>query len=101
MRTAVDTNVISALWSGEPSARRIEAHLGDAKNQGGLVIGAPVYAELLAHPKATESFVNAFLADTGIAVDFDFHHSVWLEVGKRLPAMLLGGVLHTTNHADC
>ena len=46
-------------------------------------MGAPVYAELLAHPKATESFVNGFLADTGIDVDFDFQQSVWLEAGRR------------------
>ncbi|PYT70986.1 MAG: hypothetical protein DMG39_14185 [Acidobacteria bacterium] len=46
-------------------------------------MGAPVYAELLAHPKATESFVNGFLADTGIDVDYEFQQSVWLEAGRR------------------
>lgn len=83
MRTAIDTNVVSALWSKEPLILKIVSKLGDAKREGGLVIGAPVYAELLAYPKATESFVNSFLADTGIAVDFDFQQSVWLEAGKR------------------
>jgi predicted nucleic acid-binding protein len=48
-----------------------------------LVVGAPVYAELLAYPKATESFVHNFLADTGITVDFELVQSVWVEAGRR------------------
>jgi predicted nucleic acid-binding protein len=83
MRTAIDTNVLSALWSGEPPAADLARKLGETKTEGGLVVGAPVYAELLAHPKATESFVNQFLADTGIVVDFEFQQSVWLEAGRR------------------
>ncbi len=61
----------------------IAKQLGDAKSDGGLVIGGPVYAELLAYPKATESFVNGFLADTGVAIDFEFQQPVWLEAGRR------------------
>jgi len=83
MRTAIDTNVLSALWSKESLASDIAKNLGNAKTEGGLVVGAPVYAELLAHPKATESFVNRFLADTGIDVDFEFKQPVWLEAGRR------------------
>lgn len=83
MRTAIDTNVLSALWSKEPVASDIAKKLGNAKAEGGLVVGAPVYAELLAYPKATESFVNGFLADTGIDVDFEFQRPVWLEAGRR------------------
>ena len=81
--TAIDTNVLSALWSKEPLAGEIARKLGNAKTEGGLVVGAPVYAELLAHPKATETFVNRFLADTGIVVDFVFEQPVWLEAGRR------------------
>src|ERR1700687_1508288 len=83
MRTAIDTNVLSALWSKEAFASDIAKNLGDAKTEGGLVVGAPVYAELLAYPKATESFVNSFLADTGITVDFELQQPVWLEAGRR------------------
>jgi predicted nucleic acid-binding protein len=83
MRTAIDTNVLSALWSKESLAPDIARNLGHAKTEGGLVVGAPVYAELLAYPKATESFVNGFLADTGIDVDFEFQQSLWLEAGRR------------------
>jgi len=91
MRTAIDTNVLSALWSKEPFASDIARNLGNAKADGGLVVSAPVYAELLAYPKATESFVNDFLADTGIAVDFEFRQPVW---------MRLVGVLHVMRNGD-
>ena len=57
-------------------ASDIAKTLGNAKTEGGLDVGAPVYAELLAYPKATESFVNSFLADTGIDVDFEFQQRV-------------------------
>jgi predicted nucleic acid-binding protein len=83
VRTALDTNVLSALWSKEPLAQDIARRLGDAKAEGGLVVGAPVYAELLAYPKATESFVNGFFADTGIAIDFELQEAIWREVGRR------------------
>ena|SRR5207253_1847583 len=83
MRTAIDTNVISALWSKEQPASDIARKLGNAKTEGGLVVSGPVYAELLAYPKATESFVNDFLADTSIAVEFEFQRPVWVEAGRR------------------
>jgi predicted nucleic acid-binding protein len=83
VRTAIDTNVLSVLWSKEPSASHISRILGAAKAEGGLVVCGPVYAELLAYPKATESFVNDFLADTGITVDFAFEQPVWVEAGRR------------------
>ena len=53
------------------------------RQMGGLVVSPPVYVELLAYPKSTESFLNDFLADTGIAVDFEFQRPVWVEVGRR------------------
>lgn len=84
MRTAIDTDVLSALWSNQPLAQEIAKKLGDAKTEGGLVVGAPVYAELLAYPKATESFVNGFLADTAIAVDFELQETISREAGRRL-----------------
>lgn len=83
MRTAIDTNVLSALWSKEKVAAEVAKILGAAKVEGGLVVGAPVYAELLAHPRATERFINEFLSDTGITIDFQFEHRVWLEAGRR------------------
>lgn len=77
MRTALDTNVLSALWSGEPSARGIDSALFKARSEGGLVICAPVYCELLAYPSATQPFVREFLGETRILVDFLLDEQVW------------------------
>ena len=84
MRTVIDTNVLSALWSEEPFAREVARNLDAAKTEGGLVISAPVYADLLAYPKITKSFVNSFLQDTGFEIDFDFQQPLWLEAGRIL-----------------
>ncbi len=82
MRTALDTNVISALWSREPTASQMLYFLGRALQEGGLVVCAPVYAELLAHPNATAAFVDEFLAKTNIAVDFSLDEPVWREAAR-------------------
>ena len=86
MRTAIDTNVLSALWSAEPLAGRVAMELAEAHAQGGLVVCAPVFAELLAHPKATERFVQDFLAETGIVVEFNLEESVWRQAAKSFAA---------------
>jgi predicted nucleic acid-binding protein len=64
-------------------AREASRWLEEAQRDGGLVIAAPVYAELLAHPQASELFVNDFLADTGIAIDFELRRDSWLEAARR------------------
>ena len=83
MRTAIDTNILSALWSNEPLAEKIPERLGEAKKHGALLIAPVVYVELLAYPRATESFVSGFLSQTGITVDFDLDESVWTDAGRR------------------
>ena len=82
MRTALDTNVISALWSREPLAGRLSEILGRAQEAGALVIAGPVYAELLAHPRAEEAFVQRFLADTHVRVEFELDESIWRRAGQ-------------------
>lgn len=77
MRTAVDSNVIVALWSREPTASRMATLLRDARATGPLVVAAPVWAELHAAPGATEEFVARFLTDTGIEADLDLGEVVW------------------------
>ena len=54
--------------------------------RGGLVVAAPVYIELLAHPSASQGFVDEFLANTGITVDFDLDETVWRQAGKSFAA---------------
>jgi predicted nucleic acid-binding protein len=78
MTTAIDTNIIVALWDKDPlvsspSRRALEkAFMG-----GGLIIAAPVFAELLAAPGRTESFLNKFLQETTIMVDWELGEEVW------------------------
>lgn len=83
MRTAIDTNVLSALWSGEPLASTVSEALDQAATDGGLVVCAAVYAELLAHPRAKLDFVENFLSATGILIDFDLGDPVWREASVR------------------
>jgi predicted nucleic acid-binding protein len=83
VRTAIDTNAISALWSVEPLVAEISALLADAHRSGGLIVAAPVYAELLAHPSVTPHRVDEFLASTGVAIDFRMNEDVWRMAGHR------------------
>ncbi len=83
MRTALDTNVLSALWSREPLGATVARQLGQAKQSGALLVSAVVYAELLAYPNATEDFVNDFVEQTGITVDFHLDKLAWIEAGRR------------------
>ena len=115
MRTALDTNVISALWSQETTAQKIVSSLGEAQQEGGLVICGPVFVELNAHPKVTMSFVDEFLRNTNIIVDFALDEKVWRKAAdvfsdyvrrrrkaggpKRLLVDFIIGA-HATLHAD-
>jgi hypothetical protein len=84
MRTAIDANVISAIWSGEKSAEKATVQLGEARMEGALVISPFVFAELLAYPGATEAYVRAFIEATGVVVDYKLEERVWIETGLRL-----------------
>lgn len=86
MRSAIDTNVIVALWAGEPVATRMAALLGEARLAGGLVICGPVHAELRAHPRATASFIAKFISDAEIAVDLKLSPEIWQLTGDAYAA---------------
>ena len=77
MRTALDTNILSAVWSGEPSAAAIAAELSKARAQGALVVSAPVFVELLAIPAVNVQLVEKLLEEMTISVDFDLGEDVW------------------------
>ncbi|HMD83580.1 MAG TPA: type II toxin-antitoxin system VapC family toxin [Terriglobia bacterium] len=83
MRTAIDTNVISALWSASSVAAKVTALLGRIAGEGALAVCGPVYVELVAHPKATQQFVDQFLATTRVEVDFVLDEPVWRETAQR------------------
>lgn len=86
MKTALDSNILSALWSNEPSALQLETELQKARAHGAIVVCAPVYVELLAHPRASQAFVDQFLAETGITVEFGLDEQVWRKAADRFVA---------------
>jgi len=62
--TAIDSNVLIALWDVDDALNReAQAALDQALAHGKLVVPAPVFAELLAFPQRTEGFLQAFFGD--------------------------------------
>jgi predicted nucleic acid-binding protein len=86
MRTALDSNILSALWSNEPSALRIEKDLKLARALGSIVISGPVYVEVMAHPLVSRKFVEQFLSETGVQVDFDLDAQIWRKAAEAFTA---------------
>jgi predicted nucleic acid-binding protein len=83
MTTAIDTNVVVALWDKDPALSMAAlTALEAAFRRGNLVMSAPVFAELIAAPGRTESFVGSFLEETGIVVDWDLGEAVWRSAGR-------------------
>ena len=87
MTTAIDTNVVIALWDRD-SALSLAAQtaLDSAFNRGTLVAAAPVFAELIAAPGRTEAFVGSFFEETGIGVDWELPEQVWRLAGRAFQA---------------
>jgi predicted nucleic acid-binding protein len=87
MATAIDTNIIVGLWHHDPAVGgAVEAALEAAFRRGSLVVAAPVFAELIAAPGRTEDFVNAFLSENRIAIDWNLEESIWRAAGRAFQA---------------
>jgi predicted nucleic acid-binding protein len=83
MTTAIDTNIIVALWDKDPEATQpARTALEAALQRGNLIVAAPVFAELIAAPGRTENFVSAFFDDAGIAIDWELGEDVWRSAGN-------------------
>jgi predicted nucleic acid-binding protein len=83
MTTALDTNVIVALWYEDDALNSTAQSAMDAAlARGSLITAAPVFAELLASPGRTEAFVDYFLREAGIAVDWNIDEQVWRTAGR-------------------
>jgi len=81
--TSIDSNIIIALWRQDDPLNGIAATmLNQSRIQGGLVISAPVYAELMGDPRRTESELNMFLRETGISIDWTLDERTWREAGR-------------------
>jgi predicted nucleic acid-binding protein len=119
VRIALDTNILSAVLSGEPIAGPIVARLSEARQAGDvLVICGVVYVELLAYPNITRELRDDFLADTELIVELDLSRDVWELAGeaylkyigrrrssgvappRRVPADFLIAA-HAQTRADC
>lgn len=80
MTTAIDTNVIVALWDEEEALQRpARKALEEALSEGPLAMAGVVYAELLAGPGRSEEFVDRFCEETGIRVEWELRERVWRE----------------------
>jgi predicted nucleic acid-binding protein len=87
MTTAIDTNVIVALWANDPGLNlAAETALEASFRRGSLVVAAPVFAELIAAPGRTEEFVNSFLEENGIPIDWDLNEPIWRSAGRAFQA---------------
>ena len=86
MITALDTNILSALWSGGGAAAGITSGLSGASAGGAVIVCGAVYAELLAYPGSSVEFIEAFLSDTRIEVEFALGKDIWKEAGIRFAA---------------
>ena len=87
MTTAVDTNVVIALWDKDPGlSLAAQNALESAFNRGTLVAAAPVFAELMAAPGRSEAFVGLFFEETGIAIDWQLGERVWRSAGRAFRA---------------
>ncbi len=83
MITAVDTNVIVALWGRDLGlSTGAQKSLEDAAAIGELVVPPPVYAELLSCPGRNELFLEEFCRDTGITVDWEITREIWIAAGQ-------------------
>lgn len=90
MTTAIDTNVIIALWDTDHDLNsQARSGLETALQRGSLTIPAPVFAELMACPGRDEAFLESFFADTGITVDWNLSEAIWRAAGRAFQAYSL------------
>jgi hypothetical protein len=88
MTTAIDTNVLVALWAGTPTvAATVRQALRDARERGLLLIAAPVYAELLAAPQWTIAMVDQLLHTMHVNVDWQIDEAPGDLLAQPIAAM--------------
>ena len=82
MTTALDSNVLSALWNADEGVNRIAARaLESVQKSGEMVICGVVYAELLAAAGRTDVFVDQFCEQAGIRVEWELSERIWRTAG--------------------
>ena len=79
----LDSNVLIAFLNNYDALnRRAEKALTTLSSSGRLIVCGAVFAELVASPALTEKYLEGFLHDAGIAVDWKFDENVWRAAGK-------------------
>ncbi|HTW30045.1 MAG TPA: PIN domain-containing protein [Candidatus Sulfotelmatobacter sp.] len=86
MRTAIDTNILSPVWSAQPTASTIVARLLKFHAEGGLVVCAPVFVELSAVPGLNSQLAEKALGEMSVAIDFGIAEDVWRLAASRFAA---------------
>ncbi len=92
MTTAIDTNVIIALWQTDDAFNTLaESMLERTGARGQLVIAAPVFAELMAAPGRAAPGRNVdlledFFRETGIRIDWVLDERAWRMAGAAFQA---------------
>ena len=87
MTTAIDTNVIVSLWDRDTALNlAAQGGLDSALARGGLIVAAPVFAELMACPGRDQAFLNTFFREAGIAIDWNLDEAIWRTAGEAFQA---------------
>ena len=98
MTTAVDTNVIVSLWYPDSKLNSVaRLSLDAAYSKGPVIISAPVFSELLAAPSRDENFVNSFVRDTGLIVDWMLSQQTWRVAGRAFQQYSVRRKLHRSS----
>jgi predicted nucleic acid-binding protein len=82
MRTAIDTNIISAIVSNKPGWQDLAELLRHLRGEGALIVCAPVWAELGAHPLLGGKDITTFLQSASVTVDFTLSKEVWAKAAE-------------------
>lgn len=78
MITAIDTNVLIALWDKDDVTNvRAQKALDKAQSKGQLVVCGAVFAELLGGEDKNIVVVESFLNETDIAIDWTIDEKIW------------------------
>ena len=89
MTTAIDANIVVALWNEDDALNTLaRSALDAALGRGSLVIAAPIFAELLAAPSRDEAFLDSFCRETGISVDWNLDEVIWRTAGRAFQLYL-------------
>lgn len=83
MATAVDTNIlVGFLKTDDPFNAKSQKALETALSDGRVLICGAAYAELLAMPGCSEGYINSFLTEIGLEIDWNFDGPVWQTAGR-------------------